>query len=94
MTGFLNPLYELIFDLSCRIPHDDVRQDVLLQLLLELQKLKLLKQPCKIYGVSTVACEPQSRFIPDSSLTGGMHRLCRRAGICNGQRGELEWERS
>ena len=62
MAGFLHRLYELVFGLACRIPHQNESQDRLLQVLVELQKIKLLKQPCKIYDVSLFSPPPPFFF--------------------------------
>ena len=49
IAGFLNHLYELVFDVARLIPYSDPRQDMLVQLILELRKLPA--KPFKIWNV-------------------------------------------
>jgi hypothetical protein len=49
MAGYLNAVYSLVFDLARLIPYKDSRQDMLVELILELRKLP--PKPFKIWGV-------------------------------------------
>ena len=49
IAGFLNHLYELVFAMARLIPYNDSRQDMLVQLILELRKLPA--KPFKIWNV-------------------------------------------
>ena len=53
--GFLNFLYELVFDMARLVPYDDSKQDQLLQLIFELRQL-----PPKPFKIWNVRCPPVS----------------------------------
>jgi hypothetical protein len=61
MGGFLDRLYDLIYDLARLIPFNNSLQDVLIQLIMELRNLP--PKPFKIWNVCFSMTPLQSRII-------------------------------
>jgi len=86
IAGFLDKLYELVFDLARFATYGAARQDLLVEVLLELRKLPASDKPQRIWDVSLLLrttrnplCHPSvpRRFrIADLCVPGGVHGLC------------------
>jgi len=70
MGGFLNCLWELVFDIAKRISYNDPTQDYLIQFILELRKL-----PPKQFKIWDVSCSSIFMYMPPNVNSGGFSRI-------------------